>query len=68
MVVTESAMEYIFTKAYQAFTVNGSHGVCAAVCFIMEDFVAESVFSLKQWGGLFLVKAQAFPINMKALI
>ena len=48
MVVTESAMESIFTKAYQTFTVNGSHGVCTAVCFIMEDFEAEPVFSLKQ--------------------
>ena len=48
MVVTDSALESIFTKASQAFTVNGSHGVCAAVYFIMEDFLAESVFSLKQ--------------------
>ena len=41
-------MESIFTKAYQAFTVNGSHRVYATVSFIMEDFVTESVFSLKQ--------------------
>ena len=56
MVMTESVTESILVKL-QALTMNGNEQ------FLM-DSLTKSVFSLKLWQTLFLVKFQTFTMNV----